>query len=306
MMKRTVLTACALFALTATATADDEKANEIGSMIGSMWGDAGIRHGDPPSDETLDEARKIGVKECREFVADAAKKKKAAILYDSYGHPDAKPVGKLFSVPADKLGWFCDHYAMQLEVYALRSVAEDAKSASGWVAEGLNEEAKKNIRGNGDGYRRQAKECRDMVAKVTTFPGGADIVVKKRNGDPIGKVSEVAAMCEALDKAAEIYDAEWKVASKTFEKPFVEAGFTADKLEYLVYYGPEIDGWYVKGCKEPKNLKALKKANAWFQWFTDSDGIITIRKYWWKGDKLVKTTEKQFVTEAKAYKIGCK
>jgi hypothetical protein len=179
-------------------------------------------------------------------------------------------------------------------------------SAHAWVPNGLGEEEKKNIRGNGDGYRRLAKECRDMTAKVSAGPGGADLVVKDRYGDRIGTVSEVAAMYTSLDKAGEIYDAEWKEASKRFEKPFKDAGFTADKLEYLVYYGPEIDGWYVKGCKEPKNLKALKKSNAWFQWFTDSAGVITIRKYHWKGDKLLKTTEKQFLTEAKAYKIGCK
>jgi len=297
---------CAVLMVAVAGTAwADEQPNDLGNGI-EPWTSAAIKLGDPPSPETLAEQRGIAGKDCDAFAKKAAKKKGDALMWFANGHPDAKKVGKLEAVPAAKLGWFCDRWRTDLDLFAMRSLGGSAQSAKDLVERGLSDEEKKNIRSNGDSYRKQGKECRAIAEKMLARGDSGDLEVKDRYNKVIGKLSEMPALCDQLIKEADLYDAEWKVASKTFEAPFKAEGVTGDKLEWLVYYGPEIDGWMVKGCKDATSVKQLKKANAWFQWFTDSAGVITIRKFAWKGDKLAKQTEKQFLTEAAAYKKGCK
>jgi hypothetical protein len=50
--------------------------------------------------------------------------------------------------------------------------------------------------------------------------------------------------------------------------------------------------------------KALKGQKALFQWLTDGNDVITIRKFSFKGDKYT-ITEKEFLTEGAAYR-GCR
>lgn len=88
--------------------------------------------------------------------------------------------------------------------------------------------------------------------------------------------------------------------------PWRAAGVTGERLALFAEAGADFDGWYVKGCKEATSHKQLKTAKAVFQWFYPPDGGHLIRKYTFKGDKIASTTERTFVTEERAYAVGCK
>ncbi len=80
-------------------------------------------------------------------------------------------------------------------------------------------------------------------------------------------------------------------------------GIKGDRLKLFMEYDDVY--WRGKGCEKVDDVAALAKMPVLFQWLEDSGGTHTIRRYQFKGDKLVKTTNKTFKTEAAAYR-GCK
>jgi hypothetical protein len=245
--------------------------------------------GDSTSAESLADARKAYGSDCDALVAKAKKKLGASdeiVAWRLGDHPNARKVGDKYAVKVSDLSWFCDRYRARLDELSLRSLLKSADFAASVVEHGLSDEDKKNIRGGGNDQRKLGDDCLDMAAKT-------------------GAAADVVSKCEQLGKYADLLDAEWKIAAAEFEKPFMDAGITGDRLSWFVYYGPGIEVWYLKGCKGETSLAKIKKAKVLFQWLTDGNGVITIRRFAWKGDKLAKQTEKRYLTEKAAYR-GCK
>jgi hypothetical protein len=285
----TLFVGAALLALTATATAGT--AEELGSEM-EAFANIEAYLGDGTSAETLAEARASYGADCDALVAKAKKKLKGddeLVAWRLGDHPKAHKVGDKYAVKVSDLAWFCDRYRSRLDELSLASFRKSVTYAETFVQNGLSDEDKKNIRGGGQEQRKRGDECAALVEQMTGKGATVDPEVK----------------CEQLGKYADLLDAEWKIASKEFEKPFKDAGITGDRLDWFVYYGPGIEVWYLKGCKGETSLAKIKKAKLLFQWLTDGDGIITIRRFQWKGDKLVKQTEKRYLTEKAAYR-GCK
>lgn len=86
-------------------------------------------------------------------------------------------------------------------------------------------------------------------------------------------------------------------------EPWKQAGFTGDRLDLMVEH--DLIDWMGKGCQRITDMKALKRASVLFQWWETDDGVITIRRFQFKGDKLARTTEKTYTLRENAYR-GCK
>ena len=217
---------------------------------------------------------------CRAKIT-AAKKK---------GFKDAEAVG----------GPICDAFDDAFEYQTLRLAVQTGYDLAEWMTYVKPEEA-----GSQQGMSKKPQACLDALDKI----GDREIVITKGMNQTTVTVADARAVCaQALADAAQFEGAvtEREEAEKAAMKAeFVKAGAKGDKLAWLMDRGPGIDGWYVKGCKEPKNIKALLKASVWFQWFYPPDGGHMIRRIQFKGNKEVKVTEKHYKTEAKAYK-GCK
>lgn len=165
------------------------------------------------------------------------------------------------------------------------------------------------VDGQFEKYVEKGKACKAEVAKVVAGGAPRDVAVSFHGTESLTLDQFETKVCQAYIDWGTMMGVEVKKRKDAklaaLEAEYKKAGAKGDKLAWLVDRGPGIDGWYVKGCKEPKNLKALVKASVWFQWFYPPDGGHTIRRIQFKGNKQVKVTEKTYDTEAKAYK-GCK
>ncbi len=158
-------------------------------------------------------------------------------------------------------------------------------------------------------YDTQGKAC--LVAIDAAYAAGA------KPSDPIAlhdqQLSLGAArteICQALIDWGAAYPGLIEQAKQADlelrTKPWRDAGVKGERLALFAEAGADVDGWYVKGCKAATSHKQLKTAKAVYQWFYPPDGGHLIRKYTFKGDKVASTTERSFVTEERAYAVGCK
>jgi len=120
------------------------------------------------------------------------------------------------------------------------------------------------------------------------------------------------AMCEQLVKDATTLAAASATANadrgKAAREKYTKFGAAGERLEWLLYYDPDGEGkiWYLPPkCEQTEDPKVLAKAKVLIRWNIADDGTQVLQKLIFKGNKLLKTVEKSFPTEAKAYKF-CK
>jgi hypothetical protein len=92
-------------------------------------------------------------------------------------------------------------------------------------------------------------------------------------------------------------------AAAALEAKYTKYGIGGDRLAWFTEY--DDTSWRVPGCEVEDDIKKLKKAPVLFQWLENSDGSIDLRKLLFKGDKLIKRTDRTFQTEQAAYR-GCR
>ena len=262
--------------------------------------------GDYTASDYLGREQKSYGKGCDELVTKAKKTMKPDEEIESWSfdtHPKARKTddGK-HAVKVSELSWFCDRYRNRLDELSLRFALDSAVGAENMLKTGFDEEGKKTIRSGGQSSRKEAAEC--LIIAERMLKSGTDAKFEIKTQYSSATLSEMPKKCEQIAKYADLRDAEWKVQAKKFEKPFTDEGISGDRLDWFVYYGPGTEVWLLKGCKSG-TLKELKKADALFHWTTSSDGIISVSRFQFKGDKLTSQTSKEYLTEAAAYK-GCK
>lgn len=118
-------------------------------------------------------------------------------------------------------------------------------------------------------------------------------------------VGELKAMCEAGRKAGEKYLAYVDQQGKKAAEPYIKAGIKDDKLDLMLKYDGSV---FLTGGAAPDNLKKYAAASALFVWMTsdpDDAGYVvhTVDKYVFKGNRLVRSTEKTFRLKSGA-KLG--
>jgi hypothetical protein len=291
--------------LSAARPAGATPAEDLGNQM-EAYANIEANLGDNTSPETLADARKTYGKDCDALVAKAKKQLKkpdAEIIgYRLNDHPNARKVGDKFAVKVADAAWFCDRYRTRLDELALRFMVDESKGYEVTVKAGFTEDQRNDLRSGGQDARKRGADCTAITALMTKRGTAADFAIKTPRNEV--KLSDMPAVCAMFGTYADLRDTEWKAVSKKFEKPFTDAGITGDRLSWFVYYGPGIEVWYLPGCKGETSLAKIKKAPVLFQWLTGNDGI-TIRRFQFKGDKLVSQTDKQYLTEAGAY-TGCR
>ena len=118
-------------------------------------------------------------------------------------------------------------------------------------------------------------------------------------------VGELKAMCAAGIKAGEQYIAYVDQQGKKAAEPYLKAGIKDDKLDLMLKYDGSV---FLTGGAAPDNLKKYAAASALFVWLTsdpDDAGYVvhTVDKYVFKGNRLVRTSEKTFRLKSGA-KLG--
>lgn len=104
------------------------------------------------------------------------------------------------------------------------------------------------------------------------------------------------SFCDNAKKELELYFDGLKEREKQDREPFLKVGIKGDKLDLMLEYDGKL---FLTGGKAPDDLKKYAAASALFLWLTGdpdaSDYVVhTVRKYQFKGNKLVKTTEKTY------------
>ena len=150
------------------------------------------------------------------------------------------------------------------------------------------------------GALEMADECDKAVDRLlaanipTTFPyemtTHQDVVVAKTVGDL------KSGVCNALRVAAKQFTKAAEAALEKVRAEYRKYGMAADKLDLMVTDG---GNFYLPGGSAPSDLRKYAKASAWFMVLTTdpdaaNDVVHTVRKFHFKGNKLLKTTEKQY------------
>ncbi|HTM19927.1 MAG TPA: hypothetical protein VL172_05455 [Kofleriaceae bacterium] len=242
---------------------------------------------------------------CREAIAEARKAgvrpRDEVRAWDAFaGNPKARVQGKEVIFKFEDAGWYCDDLDKRTAHWDLVLRMDDGKKLAERIPAGLTDTEKKDIAPElvADTYDL-ARRCKSGL-EAERAAGAASI---DADGTAV-TLADAGAACDAIQAWGDLQKAAYAQKLATLGAKYAAVGIKGDRLDLFVYYD-DLEGWYLPGCKsstmQPKKLKA---ARALFQWLTDGEGTITIRKFSFKGDKYT-ITERQFYTEAAAYR-GCR
>lgn len=295
-------------AATLLAAAPAARADKIDTLMSQMYDYIILADNDSWDVYKLEHAKKPA--ECR---ADIAAAKKAGAKDTDTGEisPDRKRVlvpenlpkgyhSGTYMIAVGDLGPICDAYEKAYEAGTLSATVLAAFELEEWMTLIKPEQG-----GSSTGMSTKPQACLDVIdARIKS--GVAGSTVFKVEGKDI-TIDDARASCERILASAKEFEAavaaREKADTATALEPYQKVGIKGARLELFASYHPM--EWYLPGCTSSTgDPKKLKKAKKLFHWLTDSNGVITIRKYTFKGDKY-KTSEKTYYSEAKAYK-GCR
>jgi len=222
----------------------------------------------------------------------------------------APDVGNVWTMPLSKAKGICSRYeGLRRLVDAAKPLEKFWEQASNTKREAAEFLTLITDDNQWTSWMAMGEQCKQTVEAAVDAGAPSDVAVSFRGTENLTLGEFETKICQPLIDWATRMSVEVPKLKKArlaeMAAVYKKAGAKGDKLEWLVDRGPGIDGWYLKGCKEPKDVKQLVKASVWFQWFYPPDGGHMIRRIQFKGNKQVKVTERTYETEAKAYK-GCK
>jgi hypothetical protein len=217
-------------------------------------------------------------------------------------HPKAEAHQGSHRIRAADAGWLCDRLAEAHEKQAYLSAVAAAMQLEHWMTMVKADDAG-SVK---DQLVPKAEACVKAIDAALAAGVPGTTTVRHPNGSQV-TFTDARPRCVKLVDAAREFEA--KVTAREEEKrrkalaKYQAVGIKGKRLELFAHYD-HIE-WYYAGCKsstdDPNKLKAAK---ALFQWLTDSNGVITIRKYTFAGDNY-KVSEKTYTSERAAYS-GCK
>jgi hypothetical protein len=321
MMRKTVLSTCALAALTVTvSTARAEtkeelrkrqKAEHHGYAIGRVGQNVvALRTEGTPNNNyspedcyaQIEKARADGLTDT-DFLRDQQFKD-----YPGEAGGATKDVeNNIWLLPLAKAKGICDEFAKELtlvEKVAKLTPYLGLPGRAGMSAEELSKLGSWDDPAAWDGEIAEGEKCHAAADAIIASGVAADRAVVIRHIEPFTLTAFKKDHCQAqIDWANKMkieVPAISKERAKKVEGKFKKVGIKGKRLELFAYYDME---WYLPGCKSSTDdPKKLKKAKKLFQWLTASDGQITIRKYTFKGDNY-STSEKTTYNETQAYKL---
>jgi len=319
-MRTTVLSTCALAALTVTvATARAETKEELRKRQKAEF--RGSRFGDFV--ENLVKLRTEGwaadftPAECYEHIklahdegftdTDLMRDSEFKTYPGEAGGATKDPESMNWLAPLSKMKGLCDAYAEELALVEKVAKLEPylgLPGRAGMSAEELSKLGSWDDPAAWDSEIAEGQKCHAAADAIIASGVAADRTVVIRHVDPFTLTAFKKDHCQAqIDWANKMkvdVPAISKERAKKVEGKYKAAGIKGKRLELFAYYDME---WYLPGCKSSTDdPKKLKKAKKLFQWLTASDGQITIRKYTFKGDNYT-TSEKTTYNETQAYKM---
>ena len=163
-------------------------------------------------------------------------------------------------------------------------------------------------------FGQSAGACTAAVdhALAAGVPPGLAVRIRSNLGDRSMTLAAArATICDPLTAWAREFGPATIAAKRAQEaaarQRYSQFGAAGDRLSWLAYYDADATGatWYLPGCKAEREPKKLVRAPVLMQWWTADDGTITIRRFQFKGNKLVGDTSRTFITEAAAH-AGCR
>lgn len=155
-------------------------------------------------------------------------------------------------------------------------------------------------------WRSAAEKCVEEVGSIITSGADAAVKIKDINNRELS-LTEGQKFCQRVLDWADGFAAETKRVAQekaaAIRAKYTKVGITGDRLDNFVYY--DNVQWMVSGCVAENNLQKLKRATVLLQWLEHSDGTYGVRRFQFRGDKLVRTSEQRYLTSAAATR-GCR
>jgi hypothetical protein len=151
-----------------------------------------------------------------------------------------------------------------------------------------------------------AKKCVEQVGEVIASGADATQKIKDVSNTELS-LAEGQQFCQRVLDWSDGFAAETKRVAEekaaAIRAKYTKLGITGDRLDNFVYY--DNVQWMVSGCVAEENLQKLKRATVLFQWLEHNDGTYGVRRFQFRGDKLVRTSEQRYLTSAAATR-GCR
>lgn len=201
-----------------------------------------------------------------------------------------------YALTVGKADAVCAEFGKWNGIARARLVINDAIRTLDWL-ELIN--IVTNDPANGPKLAEAAAACSSGVDKMIADGVPTEFEIEGHGLRSMRKValSKVkATLCEPIAKAASTFAEDVKKAQREeYERtaaPYKAAGFTGDRLDLAV-----TESGYAKygvGGRELVTPKELKAAKLWFEVLT-GDTSVTVRRYEFRGDKLVGTTSRDYL-----------
>jgi hypothetical protein len=215
------------------------------------------------------------------------------IIYKNFG---GKPVGDKYAITYDQADAICREASYYRDVvFKDLDLFKDLDSKINMlVTTDWSMENKDTM--STDYLTKLGESCEQAVAVMTAakIPASAPFKLDYTGVNTIGELQ--TKLC---DRAKDVGQNYWKrrvEAEAKSKEPYVKAGIKGDKLDLMLEYDGSI---FLTGKRAPDGLKPYAAASTMFTWSTsdpdDNDYVIhTVRKYLFKGNNLVRTSEKTF------------
>jgi hypothetical protein len=147
----------------------------------------------------------------------------------------------------------------------------------------------------------QVRAC-ELAVDTLTRGGIASIEISTSSSQTLAVAGVKSAVCGALTKAAGehlqaavVLGEQEKAEAAKRAKPYLDAKFTGDRLKLMLeHHG---DPFFAIGGRQLESVKARKTAGVMFRVTYGKYGIVTYHRYQFSGDKLVKSTRKEYALE---------
>jgi hypothetical protein len=151
-----------------------------------------------------------------------------------------------------------------------------------------------------------AQECLGQLETVVAAGADAAQPIKDINHQELS-LAQGRALCQRVVGWSEGFAEETKKLAKAkadaIRAKYTKVGIGGERLDTFVHY--DNVQWMASGCAAENDLKRLKRAAVLFQWLEHSDGTYGVRRFQFRGDKLLRTTEQRYLTSAAATR-GCR
>ena len=151
-------------------------------------------------------------------------------------------------------------------------------------------------RSYGEGLEKYIARCEPAVDEL--LAAKVPPTLRYAIGKTVTTVGELkTAVCAKGKEGLKHFFAAFDGKEAKSREPYIKAGIKGDKLELMVQYDGSV--FLPGGAMPSHNLKQYADASSLFVWLTsdpdDNDYVVhTVRKYQFKGNKLVRDSEKTF------------